>query len=90
MTTYGRMPLALSLVALGLLAAVLAGYTGAFAWMLTVWRGGVQPPRWCVPLGAAALWSALELARTYLFSGFPWALLGYTQYRTEEFASWRR
>src|SRR5438034_11567905 len=30
--------------------------------------------------GAPALWVALELARTYLFSGFPWALLGYSQY----------
>ncbi len=27
-----------------------------------------------------ALWTALELARTYVFSGFPWALLGYSQY----------
>ncbi|MGE5174437.1 MAG: apolipoprotein N-acyltransferase [Betaproteobacteria bacterium] len=26
------------------------------------------------------LWTALELARTYVFSGFPWALLGYSQY----------
>lgn len=27
-----------------------------------------------------AFWTALELARTYVFSGFPWALLGYSQY----------
>jgi apolipoprotein N-acyltransferase len=26
------------------------------------------------------LWTALELARTYVFSGFPWSLLGYSQY----------
>ncbi len=31
-------------------------------------------------LAMPALWTALELARTYVFSGFPWALLGYTQY----------
>ena len=31
-------------------------------------------------LAAPALWTALELARTYVFSGFPWSLLGYTQY----------
>jgi len=32
-------------------------------------------------LAAPALWTALELARTYVFSGFPWSLLGYSQYR---------
>lgn len=31
-------------------------------------------------LAAPALWTALELARTYVFSGFPWSLLGYSQY----------
>jgi apolipoprotein N-acyltransferase len=31
-------------------------------------------------IAAAALWTALELARTYVFSGFPWSLLGYSQY----------
>jgi len=29
---------------------------------------------------APALWTALELARTYVFTGFPWSLLGYSQY----------
>jgi apolipoprotein N-acyltransferase len=29
---------------------------------------------------APILWTALELSRTYVFSGFPWDLLGYTQY----------
>ncbi len=32
-------------------------------------------------LAAPAVWVTLELARTHLFSGFPWALLGYSQYR---------
>jgi apolipoprotein N-acyltransferase len=31
-------------------------------------------------LAMPALWTALELARTYVFSGFPWSLLGYSQY----------
>lgn len=31
-------------------------------------------------LAAPALWTAIELARTYVFSGFPWSLLGYSQY----------
>jgi apolipoprotein N-acyltransferase len=81
MTTYGRMPLLLSLVALLLLCGVLAGYTAAFAGLLVLGRKWLRSPRGIEPLLAAGLWVALEFLRTYLFSGFPWALLGYTQYR---------
>jgi len=33
-------------------------------------------------LAVPVIWVTLELARTHLFSGFPWALAGYSQYRT--------
>ena len=33
-------------------------------------------------LAAPALWVVLEYARTHVFPGFPWALLGYSQYRS--------
>jgi apolipoprotein N-acyltransferase len=81
MTTYGRMPLVLSLVALVLLCGILAGYTAAFAWLLAAGRERLGLPDGLLPVAAAALWTGLEFLRTYLFSGFPWALLGYTQYR---------
>ncbi|HSB77614.1 MAG TPA: apolipoprotein N-acyltransferase [Candidatus Methylomirabilis sp.] len=81
MTTYGRMPLALSLVALLLLCGVLAGYTAAFTWLLSLGARRLRLPGGLLPLTAAGLWTALEFLRTYLFSGFPWALLGYSQHR---------
>jgi apolipoprotein N-acyltransferase len=81
MTTYGKMPIGLGAVALCLMCGVLAGYPGAFAWLLASGRDRLALPRAIMPLVAALLWTALELLRTYLFSGFPWVLLGVSQYR---------
>ncbi len=81
MTTYGRMPRPLSLVALLLLAGILAAYTAGFAWLLAAGRDRLTIPLALEPLCAAGLWVAMEVLRGSLFSGFPWALLGYTQYR---------
>lgn len=81
MTTFGGLPLPLSLLALLLLAAVLAAYPAAFAGLLQAGRIRLGlAPAW-VPPAAAILWTALEVGRTYLFSGFPWLLLGTSQYR---------
>jgi apolipoprotein N-acyltransferase len=77
MHTYGKVPLLVSYGVLLLLAAYcalyLALFTGLLRWMST---GLSTFFLW----GAPALWVSLELIRTYLFSGFPWALLGYSQH----------
>ncbi|MBD0305311.1 MAG: apolipoprotein N-acyltransferase [Nitrospiraceae bacterium] len=78
MHTYGKLPLILSYFALALLAAYLGLYMAVYAL-------GLAWLRRAAPLfafsGAPFLWVSLELIRTYLFSGLPWALLGYTQYQ---------
>jgi len=78
MQTYGRLPLAVSLLLLFLLAAYVGLYVGLFAagWR---WMEERRPAWgwWFAPM----LWVALEWLRGHLLSGFPWALLGYSQYR---------
>lgn len=61
-----------------LLCAYLALYPALFG-AAAVFLRGCRPALRLV--AAPALWTALELARTYVFSGFPWSLFGYSQYR---------
>ena len=81
MQAYGKLPLTTSLLLLLLLAAYVGLYVGLFAagwrWCAARW------PQWSWLL-APALWVALEWLRGHLLSGFPWALLGYSQYRQLE------
>jgi apolipoprotein N-acyltransferase len=78
MTTFSTVSWPLAVLVLVALATYCALYWGAVA-AAVAWLGG--------PLGAGAIWLApalwvgSELARTYLFSGFPWGLLGYVPYR---------
>jgi apolipoprotein N-acyltransferase len=54
-------------------------YTGLAAAFSCVLMRGARPILGC--LGVPALWVVGEFARSSLFSGFSWELLGYTQYR---------
>lgn len=78
MHQYGKMPLAASYAVLVLLAAYLGAYIAAYALAFTRLRRRFGH---LAVLGAPCLWVGLELLRTYLLSGLPWALLGYSQYR---------
>lgn len=77
MMSYGGMPFALSLFFFLFLAMYMALYWGLFAYFLK--RTSLQGIS--ILVAAPSLWVALEYLRTYLFTGHPWALLGYTQYK---------
>lgn len=74
---YGSVPLILSYFAVILLSLYLAVYPVLFS---LVFKNLLRSP---LPscLYAPFLWVTLEVIRTYLFTGFPWSLLGYSQYR---------
>lgn len=76
MVHYGHMPEWLSYPTLLLLTAYLAVYIGLFA--LTALMLANQRT-WIRLLALPAAWVALELTRTYLFTGLPWGVLGYSQ-----------
>ncbi len=78
METYGGLPVAVSWLVLALLAFYLATYFALFAWLIAAsWRRFGPLALVSAPVG----WVALELARGRLLTGFPWGLLGYSQYR---------
>ncbi len=77
MRTYGYLPAYLSISVLFLFAAFLALFIALFAAALAV--VGKSPAR-CL-LTIPLLWVALEYIRSFIFSGFPWELLGYSQFQ---------
>ena len=60
-----------------LMASALACYTGAFIAGVRWFEDRGLPAVWL----AAPLWVTLEWMRSWFFIGFPWAALGYSQYR---------
>jgi apolipoprotein N-acyltransferase len=76
---YGNIPLAASLALLLMLCAYLALYPACFAVVLSY----IRKSRFYL-LKTAGLWVALEYVRAKILTGFPWCLLGYTQYRHPE------
>lgn len=78
MHRYGNINLAVSILGLVLLAAILSAlYSGTFTLLISLFRSG---PGTGELLFIPVLWVVLEYIQTFLFSGFPWELLGYSQY----------
>lgn len=76
MTTYGGLDPVLAVFAYLLLVLYLAGYFAVATWLACRCEQRLGLP---VLLTLPVLWVALEYLRGILLSGFPWALLGYSQ-----------
>lgn len=76
MRIYGHLPLYLCISVLFLFAFYLALYIGIFAFFLTKF---CSKPASCIFI-IPTLWVSVEYIRSFLFSGFPWEFLGYSQF----------
>ncbi len=78
MNQFGKVPWIVSCLLMLLLATYLGTFWGMYAWGCH--QLSQRGSRW-LWLGAPSIWVSLEYLRTYALSGFPWALLGYSQYQ---------
>lgn len=76
MTTYGQMHPLFSLAAYLMLVIYLALFFGAATWAACRLREHLG---WSIMLTLPVFWVGFEFVRSFLFSGFPWASLGYSQ-----------
>lgn len=72
---YGNINFILSLAVMSLLSLYLSIYIAFFALILVIVKKNRPSSFW-----GASIWVALEYARTHVMTGFPWCLLGYSQY----------
>jgi apolipoprotein N-acyltransferase len=79
MSTFGGLPTAGAVFAAGVLVAYLSLFPGAFA--LVLHRLHQRAGHRALML-APFVWVTTELGRQYVWDGFPWALLGYSQVTT--------
>ncbi len=76
MSRYGGLPMYQCVGLLFLLASYLAVYVAVFSVLLPILSPRPLSLLWIGP----CLWTCLEYLKTFLFTGFPWELLGYSQY----------
>jgi apolipoprotein N-acyltransferase len=75
---YGGVPLIFSILFLILLSLYLALYVGIFSMLFNFLSKHSAIPALII---APVLWVTLEYLRTYALTGFPWSILGYSQYK---------
>jgi len=76
MQHYGHLPFYISVPALVLFSLYLGLFPAVFAWLLARFARGPIVCMAAIPV----FWVSLEFVRSFLFSGFPWELLGHSQY----------
>lgn len=78
MYRYGGVPLLASFAIVFLLALYLSLFTGVFSLLFSrIIRRSSLPALVIAPI----CWVVLEFARSYALTGFPWASIGYSQYK---------
>jgi apolipoprotein N-acyltransferase len=80
MTTFGGLATPIAVFAAFMLVAYLSLFPAAFALVMARLRRALGTT-WAVML-SPAVWVASELGRQYVWDGFPWELLGYSQVNT--------
>ena len=77
MRTYGHLPWPVGISILALLAACLAMFFASFTALVCRLRPQPLATLFLAPI----IWVALEYLRSFFLSGFPWELVGYSQYK---------
>ena len=75
---YGHLSTLVSLFMTLLLSLYLALYVGAFATLFNFFTSRSRCPALLI---VSFTWTTLEFLRSYIFTGFPWSSLGYSQYK---------
>src|SRR4030042_2167571 len=75
---YGGISLLTSIAIVIFLCFYLSLYIGIFAFLFSITIRNTKLPALLI---APAFWVVLEFLRSYVFSGFPWSSLGYSQYK---------
>ncbi|MFH1784115.1 MAG: apolipoprotein N-acyltransferase [bacterium] len=81
LVAYGGISVLVSVLLFIILVSYIALYVAIFAWGVSLFSCRFSSVLLRVFL-SSCLWVSLEIMRTYALTGFPWALLGYSQWRS--------